>query len=253
MSVFKSRFGAPGVISVIALVFAMIGGAYAASDDSGSQKASASAKAKKGPRGPRGPRGPVGPAGPQGPAGAAGAAGAKGAQGAQGERGATGPAGLNGSNGTQGAAGPIGPAGPKGSPWTAGGTLPSGETETGTWAFVIGPENPTVGLAFGKAPISFTIPVAESGEPGDAPSFIAHRLKPGEAGTTECPGNDEEPKAEPGHLCVYTVAELDVGTNVEVFLPTQSTGGAIHPGAFVQTQEGEPGGVAGGSWAVTAP
>ena len=253
MSVFKSRFGAPGVISVIALLFAMIGGAYAASDNSGSDKASASAKAKKGPRGPRGPRGPVGPAGPQGPAGAAGAAGAKGAQGPQGERGATGPAGLNGSNGTQGPAGPAGPTGPAGSPWTAGGTLPSGETETGVWSLAVGPENPTLGFALTKVPISFTIPVAESGEPGGAVSLTAHRLKPGEAETAECPGDWEEPKAEPGHLCVYTVAELDTGANLEVSLATSGSGGTIHPGAFVQTQEGEPGGFAGGSWAVTAP
>ena len=256
MSVFKSRFGAPGVISVIALLFAMIGGAYAASENSSSDKASASAKAKKGPRGPRGPRGPkgpVGPAGPQGPAGPAGAAGAKGAQGAQGERGATGPAGLNGSNGTQGAAGPAGPAGatgPEGSPWTAGGTLPSGETLVGTWAFVVGPENPTFGLAFGKAAISFSIPVPGPGKVGP---LSAHRLKQGEEETAECPGSYLEPKAEPGHLCVYTLVELDAGPNVEVDLPANPGSWDIQAGAFVQSFEGEPGGFAQGSWAVTAP
>src|SRR5260221_553574 len=66
----SNRFGIPGVISVIALVFAMLGGAYAASSNSGGGKASASAKAKKGPRGPKGATGPAGPAGPPGPASA---------------------------------------------------------------------------------------------------------------------------------------------------------------------------------------
>ena len=247
MSVFKSRFGAPGVISVIALLFAMIGGAYAASDNSGSDKASASAKAKKGPRGPRGPRGPVGPAGPQGPAGPAGAAGAKGAAGAQGERGATGPAGPAGSQGTPGA---TGATGPEGSPWSAGGTLPSGETETGTWAFVIGPEEPTLGFAVGKAPISFSIPVPGPGKVG---ALSAHRLKQGEEETVECPGTYLEPKAEPGHLCVYTLVELDAGPSVEVDLPSNPGSWDIQAGAFVQSFEGEPGGFAQGSWAVTAP
>jgi hypothetical protein len=83
----RNRFGIPGVISVIALVFAMLGGAYAASNSSGGGKASASAKAKKGPRGPKGatgPAGPAGPAGPQGPAGAKGDNGSNGSNGANG-------------------------------------------------------------------------------------------------------------------------------------------------------------------------
>ena len=46
-STLRNRFGIPGVISVIALVFAMFGGAYAASNSSGGGKATASAKAKK--------------------------------------------------------------------------------------------------------------------------------------------------------------------------------------------------------------
>jgi hypothetical protein len=49
-STLRNRFGIPGVISVIALVFAMLGGAYAANNSSGGGKATASAKVKKGPR-----------------------------------------------------------------------------------------------------------------------------------------------------------------------------------------------------------
>jgi collagen triple helix repeat protein len=163
-SAFRNRFGIPGAISVIALVFAMLGGAYAASNDSSSGKATASAK--KGPRGPRGPKGPAGPAGPQGPAGPAGAKGDKG------DKGDTGSAGQNGSPGAPGANGKsvvvknVGPGleceeggitvevetsgvknkvcngkeGEKGEPGENGETgftesLPPGKTETGSWAF----------------------------------------------------------------------------------------------------------------------
>jgi hypothetical protein len=149
LSPLRNRFGIPGVISVIALVFAMFGGAYAATNTGG--KATSSAKAKKGPRGPKGATGPAGPQGPVGPAGA---------------KGDNGAAGSNGSNGTDGkgaeavsftgSKGPIG-----GVTCTAGGlevksasattlvcngkpgtngqtgfteTLPPGKTETGAWA-----------------------------------------------------------------------------------------------------------------------
>src|ERR1700729_4312957 len=83
-STLRTRFGIPGSISVIALVFAMFGGAYAASNSASGGKATASAKAKKGPRGPKGATGPAGPAGPQGPAGPAGAQGPAGAAGKDG-------------------------------------------------------------------------------------------------------------------------------------------------------------------------
>lgn len=95
LSPLRNRFGIPGVISVIALVFAMLGGAYAASNDSGSSKATASAKAKKGPRGPKGPAGPAGAAGPAGPQGPAGPAGAKGDKGDTGSAGGPGAAGAS--------------------------------------------------------------------------------------------------------------------------------------------------------------
>src|SRR5262245_60915 len=89
LSPLRNRFGIPGVISVVALVFAMLGGAYAASNNDNG-KATASAKAKRGPKGPKGATGPTGPAGPQGPAGA---------NGKDGSNGANGQEGTNGTNG----------------------------------------------------------------------------------------------------------------------------------------------------------
>ena len=72
------------------------------------------------------------PGAPGGSGGPAGPAGANGKDGAQGDKG---PEGQQGLQGKQGEPGPEGEKGEEGSPWTAGGTLPSGETETGIWAF----------------------------------------------------------------------------------------------------------------------
>jgi hypothetical protein len=131
LSVLKNRFGIPGVLAVIALVFAMLGGAYAATGGSGGGKATASEK--KGTKGRRGPRGPQGPAGPQG------VTGASGKEGPQGPQGPPGPPGSPGSDGSEG------------SPWTDGGTLPSKATETGVYGV-------TTGNQYVSMP--FTIPLA---------------------------------------------------------------------------------------------
>jgi hypothetical protein len=64
------RFRPSLVISVLALIFAMSGGALAASQHSGGP-----AGAAKGPRGPRGPKGAPGKAGLVGPSGPVGAPG----------------------------------------------------------------------------------------------------------------------------------------------------------------------------------
>jgi hypothetical protein len=203
-STLRTRFGIPGVISVIALVFAMFGGAYAASNSSGGGKATASkAKAKKGPRGPKGATGPAGPAGAQGPAGPAGAKG---------------DAGANGSNGAAGATGATGATGAKGATGFAGftETLPAGKTETGTFAYFV-PEQGTA-----RAPISFSIPLAAPLGPSQVHLLTADGTKEivfneteskvEEISPTGCgsaltsPGTAESPKAAAGNLCVYVTA-----------------------------------------------
>ena len=209
-STLRTRFGIPGVISVIALVFAMFGGAYAASNSPGGGKATASAKAKKGPRGPKGPKGDTGPAGPAGAKGDTGAAGSNGSSGSPGADGksvagvpiaaggACGPGitGVaytvngtttnvcNGKNGTNGQTG-----------FTE--TLPSGKTETGMFG---GATPGAEGGARMTLPISFTLPV----EP--APTFV---YVPKEAILpTGCPGfSGGLPLADPGMLCVYAGTE----------------------------------------------
>jgi hypothetical protein len=282
-STLRTRFGIPGVISVIALVFAMFGGAYAASNSSGGGKATASAKAKKGPRGPKGAKGDTGPAGPQGPKGDPGAKGDPGTNGSNGANGesvevnaysgqeceeASGEEGVELTNGT-GAA--YACNGEEGSPWTDGGTLPPGATETGVWG-------QSGGMHTGENffPISFPIPLATASQ--------AIYVGPTEESKPGCPGRGggtfptqpgeqylpTTPEAEAGNLCVY--ADLLGGNtqigpvpfrhlaNVEGFWELQGglVGEAMPTGAFITaectgTEDScaHGGGEVVGTWAVT--
>jgi hypothetical protein len=251
-SLLRNRFGIPGVISVIALVFAMLGGAYAASN-SGSGKATASAKGKPGPRGKTGKTGPAGPAGPAGPQGPAGANGTKGDAGAKGDAGNPGTPGAPGAPGAPGSAGAGVIAGPysgpecpaegtefevegseeinyacngkEGSPWTAGGTLPPGATETGTWSFTA-LEAEEVG-----ATISFTIPLS-----GELDAAHVHYQTDADF-STFCEGGFESPKVKlSGNLCVFSAVLPFVPsppTPEGVWVLSSNAPGASRPGALV--------------------
>jgi hypothetical protein len=115
-------------------------------------------------------------------------------------KGKTGPAGATGEQGEAGSAGE-GPAGKEGSPWAVSGTLPSGKTETGTWAFVSNAEGPI------RVPLSFPIPTAEPLKPtlGKGPVEL---LEPKEEDPSHihpnCPGTVKKPEADPGFICVYS-------------------------------------------------
>ncbi len=247
-STLRNRFGIPGVISVIALVFALVGGAFAANNLGGSGKgATASAKkAAKGPRGPKGATGPAGPAGAAGPAGPAGAKGDAGAPGAAGQAGAPGAAGKDGKGVTsasfEGTNEPAGEPceeaggvefksgspttyacngvdGEDGDPWTAGGTLPPGSTEGGAWNLTQ-TEYTTGGIATGvSTAISYGVPLASVAEWAFVPPPPASNPDP-----VHCSGTVENPQAASGWLCFYAEA-LD---NVEplAFLG-HKTGGTL--------------------------
>lgn len=251
----RNRFGIPGVISVIALVFAMIGGAYAANDSSEGSKASASAKAKKGPRGPRGPKGPTGPAGPVGPAGAQGSAGAQGpkgdtgaagAPGLQGLKGETGPTGATGATGDEGEPGEQGEIGPEGSPWTLGGTIPPGKTITGGWFLDpdLGGVSPSqVGL---PALFSFPLPM-----PSPIPDGNIHLIH-GDTVPSGCTGGTRaEPKADPGHLCIWSTAWAGPPSAPVQFINMGGPGGTTGFAMSVSSEAGVA--IAFGTWAATAP
>lgn len=168
--VIRRNLTPPTALAVIALVFAMSGGAIAA------KNASNSAEASKSQRGPKGPRGKQGPRGLQGP------------QGAKGDTGERGPVG------------PQGPKGDTGDPWTVGGFLPSGVTIGGTWVAGVGPSPGPIGAA--AAPISFGLPLK-----GLPAIKVVKKGKEGQEHAAECPGNVFVPKAAKGVLCLYTAEE----------------------------------------------
>ena len=238
-STLRNRFGTPGVIAVIALVFAMAGGAFAAAGGlTGKQKKEVKSIAKSFQG--TGPAGPVGPVG---------ANGANGKDGTNGEKGATGPQGS------------IGNTGPQGDPWTAGGTLPVEATEAGGWA-VGGAEAPEseiaefpANLKVIRSAISFTIPLAA--EPTVEVKETGFSGAPG----GNCPGSAAEPKAKSGFLCVYTtqLEHAFSGLTQPFVRKLSSDGSPAAPdantvGALVElpTAEEEPSLTAGwGTWAVT--
>jgi hypothetical protein len=293
----REPFGKAGLtVAVIALVFAMLGGAYAAGGLTSKQKKEVKAIAK-------GFQG-TGPAGPQGPAGAKGDSGAAGSSGAAGKDGAS-PVGTsfsgsktlgsvtcteggieykgattdlvcNGKKGTNGTPGtsvtntpltegnvncPKGGAELKvgaGTPtyacngqtgFTA--TLPSGSTETGSWAKYILPAEE------GRVPISFSIPLAATIPSANVLTLpVGYNGEDGVGAEHEsCPGKSIAPKAKKGFLCVYVGASVGAVTILGFRNPTvtsasdssvATTGIAMF---MTSTEEAE----SYGSWAVTAP
>jgi hypothetical protein len=238
-----SKLGTAGfIISIVALVAALGGGAYAASGGlSGKQKTEVEKIAKKyaGKPGANGAPGAAGPQGPGGAAGAKGDAGSTGNTGAAGKSVNVGTAtisqceeggitvGVEGSSATPVCNGEEGPEGPEGALGTAGTTLPAGASETGVWSFG-GLQNnlalPEPEIEKIILPISFTVPLSgqltatecgPSAGPGSGPgpacqvhyinAMNKEVLEGGEKVTsTVCTGTALEPKATPGNLCVYT-------------------------------------------------
>jgi Collagen triple helix repeat (20 copies) len=138
----RRRLSYANVVATLALVFAMSGGALAATHylvTSTKQISPKVLKSLKGAKGTNGINGVAGAAGSQGPQGGAG------------------PAGPTGPAGSQGVKGETGATGPEGSPWTVKGMLPSKASEHGAWGFR------GTGGSEGKQliPISFPIPLAE--------------------------------------------------------------------------------------------
>jgi hypothetical protein len=275
-STLRTRFGIPGVISVMALVFAMFGGAYAASNSSGGGKATASAKAKKGPRGPKGAAGPQGPAGPAGAAGPKGDAGAAGAPGTSakavsfsGSIGGCNEGGVevqstsaptfvcNGEEGEQGT------PGENGSPWTAGGTLPPNQTETG--AYSLDSESGS-GSFSGYAATSISFPIPLAAEIGASNTIYVPELPFSPPAPEDCQNPDHtgaasvsNPEAKPGFLCVFEGQRTFMETEMIFYKPSGASEGAGVSGATLLQHPAdpdnptEPEAHSTGSWAVTAP
>jgi hypothetical protein len=264
----RRRITFANVAATLALVFAMSGGAYAATKyliTSTKQISPKVLKALKGKKGAKGTNGATGANGVNGKDGAPGAPGARGEKGSPGENGAPGAAGKDGTSVTsatlpqgnetckEGGSEFVAATNKKtyacnGSPWVASGILPKGATETGTWV-VESTASATEELM--TAVISFPIPV--SGHPNV--TFVA-------AGTTtlpeHCEGSVENPGAESGHVCVFEgespavhlggleYASAVVGPDGGIGGATQPTGGQL---VFKTTRTGRVS--AEGTWAVT--
>jgi len=171
-----SKLGTAGfIVAIVALIAALGGAAIAAAPklnptQKKEVKKIAQTEAKKF-------------SGVPGPAGAAGAPGAKGDKGDKGDQ------GEKGEKGEKGPKGDKGDKGDEGSPWVAGGVLPSGKTETGTWAV-----GGATAIHVEWLDISFNIPLSA------APTVVFN-----EPETTNCPGTFEDPKAAAGKLCLYVM------------------------------------------------
>ncbi len=257
----KRRIAANGpglTVAVIAMLVALTGGAFAAAGALNStQKKEVTKIAKK-------------------YAGKPGAPGAKGDQGLKGDPGANGNQGAPGKDGTsvtaveipaeepecEGRGGAIIEpqqievcAGKEGSPWTGGGTLPAGATETGSWAFTGSSEDPSDAEKI-LVPISFPVPLAAqrlagpavhySGSPADASFFAPDK---------DCPTGLEEfpPSALPGKLCVYlNNGEGEVGLEYKAIRSSVTTNkGASSSGGYLEFVATAPVAHASGVFAVT--
>ncbi|HEY5814998.1 MAG TPA: hypothetical protein VIS95_01500 [Solirubrobacterales bacterium] len=254
LSPLRNRFGIPGVISVIALVFAMLGGAYAASNDGGSGAKATASAAKQGPPGPRGKRGkpgPPGPAGPQGPAGPAGAKGDTGAAGSNGQNGAPGAKGATGPEGPEGEegeAGAQGATGPEGSPWVAG-TVPSGKVMKGTW--VLPPATAAAGGEEFYFPISTGVPINElTSEETPIGIFEGPPFCLGTATDPEPAVHPITSQMLPGAICIYKASSTNIGVAQNESNQLQESGGGA-VGLFKSVAAGTV--RAYGSWAMGTP
>jgi Collagen triple helix repeat (20 copies) len=286
------RLGTAGfVIAIVALIAALSGGAYAASGGLSSKQKKEVEKIAKSVSKP-GTAGATGPAGTPGAKGDAGSTGAEGKQGSAGNQGSAGTSAeatsFTGSKTvgsvtcTEGGI-VVKSAKPEaavcnGAKGQTGFTekLPSGKTETGTWAISLS----TTENIGANTSVSFPIPLAAAGAEGTAWAFSQAEVENEEWGKKEsntsegcvvgapgckdtgCRGSVAEPTAPKGTLCVYAALEVRNAKaegpleprNYEFGFDAYGVSGAFIAGPFMNGTSGTPATFEGnGTWAVTAP
>jgi hypothetical protein len=149
---------------------------------------------------------------------------------------------LRGRRGRRGLQGVKGDKGDQGVPGPLLDTLPSGKTEVGKYYAL---DSPAPSGQFAVDVVSYQFPLPSTP--------IDRYLAPGAAPTAECPGSVDNPKAVPGHLCVYSQKRAGVQTS---FSGDGMGFDALDRYGFAVNVVSS--GTAGnfydyGSWAVTAP
>jgi hypothetical protein len=241
----RRRITYANITATLALVFAMSGGALAATHYLINSTKQISPKVLKALKGKAGPTGPIGPQGLKGEPG--GPTGATGPQGPKGETGATGVTGLTGAPGKEGKEGPEGPEGfegPEGPEGKYPTVLPAGETESGAW----GSGNTAGGKAQYRTVTSFPIPLPGGLEP-------SHVVYVSGTSATHCGGDG---LAEAGYLCVYQRFKENATTPASSDIFNVDEGGkpegvGIHGFGITLQSEGAGLTSVSGTWAVTAP
>ena len=278
---FKSRryLSYANVTATVALVFAMSGGALAASHylitTTKQIKPSvlSQLKGKAGHTGPAGANGANGVAGPQGAAGAQGPGGAAGAAGAAGASVSSkevkaGEAACEKLGGTEFTSASGTATACNGKPGTTGftETLPAGKTETGAWTIGHGEAQKEAAGGI-ELSISFSIPLASALSARASAHWITPENKEINVedeeveNTGACKGGTaEKPKAERGNLCIYAAvltnaksASLTIQDPVLGGEGTAGSTGAVFNVAPVDTKNPTNGYSAIGTFAVTAP
>jgi hypothetical protein len=261
-------FGKAGLtVAIFALVFAMVGGAWAAGGLNPKQKKEVTKIAKK----------------------FAGKNGTNGAPGERGPQGEPGKAGENGKPGTSVTGAPIPTSSATcnhlgGIAYTSASstenvcngqtgftkTLPEGETERGDWSMIGSGAAELIGTS-----ASFNIPLAEAPLPHLIRADGMEVVQEGCCSTKEvtssvCTGKPEAPTAAPGNLCVYVLDEQGLVKTIggKTAYPAILALGKQKPSEVVANigpseWEADPFGFgldtfaetavnAGGTWAVTA-
>jgi hypothetical protein len=157
-------------------------------------------------------------------------------EGMTGRNGTNGLNGANGANGKDGAQGKEGPAGPFGE------TLPSGKSETGVYAIEGSGSVIQSGWGF-----PFALATAPT----------SHFILDGATPPAQCPGSLSNPRASPGHLCVYE-SKKHGGTTTfkEIFNPENEgfgTSSRFGFGIDLDNSKAPENAWSQGTWAVTAP